>query len=47
MSLKFFGLFPAVMLAATLSLYAADKHKPAPVPPPPTADPYVEVQPAA
>jgi hypothetical protein len=42
MSLKLPCLAPAVLLAAALPLYAAEKPKPAPAP----VDPYAEVQPA-
>ena len=44
MPLKTLRFLPAVLLAAAL-LHAADKSK-APAPPPPSTDPYAEVQPA-
>jgi hypothetical protein len=44
MSAKSLRLLPAVLLAASLSLYAADKPKPAPVSV--AVDPYAEQQPA-
>ncbi|MGD0154654.1 MAG: M20/M25/M40 family metallo-hydrolase [Terracidiphilus sp.] len=44
---KAFHLVAAALLAVSLPLCAADKHKPAAVPPPPApVDPYAEVQPA-
>ena len=45
MSLKTLCFLPAVLLAASLSLHAASKPKPAPLAPA-AADPYTEVQPA-
>jgi carboxypeptidase Q len=46
MSMKTLRFLPAILLAASLSLHAANKPKPAP-PAPASADPYAEVQPAA
>ena len=45
MSMKNLCFLPAVLLAASLSLNAANKPKAAP-PVPASADPYTEVQPA-
>jgi hypothetical protein len=45
MSMKTLCFLPVVLLAASLSLHAANKPKPAP-PAPAAADPYTEVQPA-
>ncbi len=45
MFLKTLRILPAVLLAASLSLHAANKPKPAP-PAPAAVDPYTEVQPA-
>jgi carboxypeptidase Q len=44
MPMKFLSFCCAVVLAGSVSLYAADKSKPAPAPA--AADPYAEVQPA-
>jgi hypothetical protein len=43
MSVNYLRFLPAALLAAALSLHAAEKPKP---PAPPAADPYTEVQPA-
>jgi hypothetical protein len=45
MSIKILRFLPVLLLAASLSLHAANKPKPAP-PAPPAVDPYSEVQPA-
>src|ERR1035441_3933752 len=45
MPLKALCIFPAALLAAPLTLHAADKPKPQ-APPPAATDPYAEVQPA-
>jgi hypothetical protein len=46
MSMKTLRFLPAILLAASLSLHAANKPKPAP-PSPASVDPYTEVQPAS
>jgi len=45
MTVKMFRLLPAILLAASLYLHAAEKPKPA-TPAPAATDPYAEVQPA-